>query len=523
MSELDEVAERSARGSLYLFLGQFVSEAVNAVGAVLVARLLTPGEYGVFGLAFVLPLLFTMFSNWGINEALTRSLARYQAEGKRGEIRRAVVTGFLFKGGVACLLSVAMFISADSLAALALARPELAGLVRLTSALVIIQSVFSTANAVFYGLGRMGLAAAMKVIQALIRALTSPVLILWGYGVSGAVMGHMMGFLTAAVISAVLIFKGTQRKASRDIDDDETSLTGMLRFGFPLFVGSFLTTLNTRYHWLLLAWFTGDVAIGNLNIATKFISLVTLFTVPIQSTLYPAFSRFSHDEHVDELGSLFKASVRYATLIVVPVISLIIILSEQFVVLIFGPRYGQAPLFLSLALLQYLVTGLGALSIGGLLNSQGDTRTNLHLTVVSVGLNAIVCSVLTWRLGVSGLLVGGFVASMAGTAYSLHRVQSKYGFGIGLGHSGRVALFSTLSALMAYLALRLTPIPHALLQMAAASVVFLLSCMLLAPLTGAITRSDIGNIRRILRRETAIFPLIAPLLDMEERIMDLRR
>ncbi len=58
--------------------------------------------------------------------------------------------------------------------------------------------------------------------------------------------------------------------------------------------------------------------------------------------------------------------------------------------------------------------------------------------------------------------------------------------------------------------------------MAVASVVFLLSCMFLAPLTGAIGKKDIGNIRRILRRETAIFPLIAPLLDIVERIMSLR-
>ena len=520
MAELDRVAERSARGSLYLFLGQFVSEAVNAVGAVLVARLLTPGEYGVFGLAFVLPLLFSMFSNWGVNEALIRSLARYQAHGRWGEIRRMVVTGFLFKGGVACLLSVVMFISADSLAALALARPELAGLVRLTSALVIIQSVFNTANAVFYGLGRMGLAAAMRVIQALIRASTSPILILWGYGVSGAVMGHMLSFLAAAVISAVLIFKGMQHGMSRETDD-ETSLTGMLRFGFPLFVGSFLTTLNTRYQWLLLAWFTGDVAIGNLNIATKFISLVTLFTVPIHSTLYPAFSRFSYDEYVDELGSLFKASVRYATLVVVPVISLIILLSEQFVVLLFGPRYGQAPLFLSLVLLQYLATGLGALSISGFLNSQGDTKTNLQITSVNVGLSVLVCSILTWRLGVPGLLVGGFVASIVGTAYGLYKVNRKYQFGINLGHSGRVALFSVLSALAAYLALGLLPVPHVILQMAVASFIFLLSCMFLAPLTSALTGADLRIIRRVLRRETAIFVLIAPFLDMEEQIMRL--
>lgn len=522
MSELERVAEKSARGSFYLFLGNLLSEAVNAVGAVLVARLLTPGEYGVFGLAFVLPILFTIFSNWGINEALTRSLARYQDLERWGEIRKAVVTGLLFKAGVACLLSVVMFVSSDFLAAVALARPGLGGLVRLTSALVVIQSMFRTANAVFLGLGRMGLAAAMMVIQSVTRAVISPLLILRGYRVSGAVAGHIISFLLVAVLSTLLILRNLRWRISTADIAGETSLTGMLTFGLPLFLGSFISELNIRYRWLLLAWFTEDVAIGNLNIAIKFISLVTLFTVPIRSTLYPAFSRFRYDEHVGELGSLFKASVRYAALTVVPVITLIILLSRQFVIFLFGADYGQAPLFLSLALLQYLAVGLGSLSIGGFLNSQGDTRTTLNLTIVNVVLSTVACSTLTWKIGVPGLLLGGFVSSMAGTAYSLHKVRSKYRIEIGLGNSGRVFLFSAISALTTHMALRLLPIPHVFLQMAEASAVFLFLCMLLAPLFGALNETDIRNIRKILRRETAIFPLVAPLLDLEERILRLK-
>ena len=76
LSELDRAAEKSARGSIYLFMGNFVSEIINAVGVFLVARLLTPEEYGIYNVAFVLPFLFKMFSNWGVGETLKRFLAR---------------------------------------------------------------------------------------------------------------------------------------------------------------------------------------------------------------------------------------------------------------------------------------------------------------------------------------------------------------------------------------------------------------------------------------------------------------
>lgn len=176
MSELDRVARKSARGSFYLFVGNFLSELINAVGAVLVARLLTPQEYGVYGLSFVLPGIFLMFSNWGISEALTRFLARYQAEGRWDDIRRMTRTGLLFNGSVAFILSLAMYASADPLAAMALARPELGDLVRLTSALVIVHTVFTAASSVFFGLERMDLMAAMMVTQSIIKASASPLL-----------------------------------------------------------------------------------------------------------------------------------------------------------------------------------------------------------------------------------------------------------------------------------------------------------------------------------------------------------
>jgi len=62
-------------------------------------------------------------------------------------------------------------------------------------------------------------------------------------------------------------------------------------------------------------------------------------------------------------------------------------------------------------------------------------------------------------------------------------------------------------------------VSNTFVHMALGSGMFLMACMMLAPLTGAVDIRDLQTIRRILRRETALYPLVAPFLDLEERIM----
>ena len=61
------------------------------------------------------------------------------------------------------------------------------------------------------------------------------------------------------------------------------------------------------------------------------------------------------------------------------------------------------------------------------------------------------------------------------------------------------------------------PLVHAF----AASFIFLILSMVLAPLTGAVTRPDIQMIRGIIQRGFRGYSLLAPFLDLEERIIQL--
>ena len=72
MDEIIDGASSFVRGSFALFVGNFASLIIMAAGSILVARMLSPSDYGLYGVSLVLPELFLLVSGWGVDVALTR-------------------------------------------------------------------------------------------------------------------------------------------------------------------------------------------------------------------------------------------------------------------------------------------------------------------------------------------------------------------------------------------------------------------------------------------------------------------
>jgi O-antigen/teichoic acid export membrane protein len=96
--ELAMIAQRAARGGLYLFIGNASSTVILAVGTIIVARLLGPSGYGLYTLTLVIPILLVSLSDIGVNFALVRFPARLISEGNYARANRLVRLGFLNDG-----------------------------------------------------------------------------------------------------------------------------------------------------------------------------------------------------------------------------------------------------------------------------------------------------------------------------------------------------------------------------------------------------------------------------------------
>jgi len=102
-----EMAKVSAKGGVNLFWGLAASTVISAVGVIVVARLLSPSEYGLVTVALMSPTLVTLFRDWGINSAAIKYTAQYRSENKTSKVKSLLAAGLFFEliPGSPCPLS----------------------------------------------------------------------------------------------------------------------------------------------------------------------------------------------------------------------------------------------------------------------------------------------------------------------------------------------------------------------------------------------------------------------------------
>lgn len=528
MGDLGEGAAAYVRGGFTLLVGNLVSYVILAVGSILVARMLTPAEYGLYAVCMVLPQFFLLFSDWGVNSALTRFLSRYRSEGRHSEIWGLNWVGLVFKLVVSGLLCLMLVFSADFLSVVVLKRPGIGDLIRIGSVFVIFNSLYATVVAILTGLERMDLVAVVHVSEALVKGIAAPALVYIGFGVLGSVIGYVSSYIVASILGVLLVVfssSGSKKKKNGVVKLSFGGLSLMLNYGKPLFVGGLIAGLAARLQGFLLSWFVSDVQYGNYHVATNFSSLVSLLTGSIAVTLFPAFSKLSVFTEFEKTREAFMSSVRYSSIIVIPVVSLFVAVSEPMVSFLYTTRYPDAPFFMSLLLVPMLLVGFGSISIGNFLNSQGDTTTSFRVGLVSSAVSIALSPILVWVWGVFGLLLSIIASSFMGNILGVYVLHRKYGFYANVRHATRLLICSSLSAGISYGVLQFIRSPP-ILGLLVGSFVFLVLFSFLAPLFSALDERDVSNLGSMLGGIRVVSVFSKPLLDMERwiiRLLDSKR
>lgn len=524
MGSLGEVAKTSARGSINLLVGSVVSMILSVSGSILVAQMLSSSEYGLFTISLTLPGLFLLFSDWGVDIALIRFIARFRSEGKLESIWDLLTVSFVFKLAVGGLLSAFLFLFADGLTATVLQRPEVGDLVKITSLLVLSQSMYFSFLSVLSGLERMGQKAIVDVCQSAVQGICSPLLVFFGLGVTGAAIGYVLSFIVAALIGFLLILSSSsQMKPSEKTSPTITRIGNMrmiMSFGLPLFLGALVTGFAHRFRNVVLSWFVSDETIGNYAVAFRLFNIIQLVAGSIGATHYPAFSKFSYAEEPNKTREVFQGLVRYASIVLLPFAFLSMTVSTLVINLFFVDKYPQAPLFVNLLLISTLLVASGSISIRSFLNSQGKTKTTTVVNLVGSLTFIVLASVLVRTWGVEGLILSIIISSFASDVLGLLMAHRLFGVSPNFWHAGRVLLCSLTSAGISQGVLSLLSVGYPLIGLLISTGVFISVFLVLAPITGAIKTRDLKTLDAVLQGLGKLYPFISPLLIFESKILE---
>jgi O-antigen/teichoic acid export membrane protein len=523
--ELTKIAEESARGGFSLIAGTAASTIISAVGVIVMARLLGPAGYGLYTLAFVLPGLFVAIADFGLSPALMRYGASLRSQRNYGKLAGMIGSGLLFELVVGVAASLLAFALSGQLATSVLRRQDMGPLVALASIMILSQGLFNLSSSTLVGLDRMGQGAMMMVLRDTARVILSPLLIIVGFGVAGAIGGQVFGWTLASVLGVLLLLAYRQgfRKMPSEIEPGKgvaADIETMMRYGGPLYVGALVSTVLAQYQNIVLAFFTSNTEIGNFSAAVNFGALIGIVATPVATALFPAFSKLDLQTRKEELQRMFDYSVKYTTLLIIPLAILVAALSEDLIRAVYGTAYSYAAIYLPLYVATFLLTGIGSQVVGNFLNGVGRTKETLKIILVQLAVFLPAAPIGAWLYRVPGLIVVSLLAGLVATAFGLKLATRKYEMHVNLKTSVAV-LAAALVSVLPILPLVYYSLLPSLANVFLGGLIYLAAYLTLAPVFKAVKRTDLEILAPILGQIRILRPVTDLIFAYETRLLNM--
>ena len=524
MEKALKMGQASATGSIQLFIGKTVSTVILAVGTIILGIFILEGDYGLYAIALIPATTILLFQDWGVGAAMTRQCAQCRAANKEGELRKIIVAGLTFEVATGLVLTVFSLLMANFIASTIFGKPESSFLVTLASITILSASIFATTQNVFIGFEQIKLLSLMMICQAVVQSTFSPLLVYMGYGALGAVLGYTLALVVTSIISVVLLYFAIFRELGRSTTnkfDISRTLKPLLRYGIPLAIASILGGILTQFYSFMMASLVDVAMIGNYRIATNFSVLLTFFTIPISTVLFPAFSKLDPRNEQQLLKTVFTSSVKYTALFLVPATMAMMVLSKPMIGTLYGDKWLYAPPFLALYIIGNLFAIFGNLSMGSLLAALGETKMLMKLNILTLAIGIPIAFLLIPQFGILGVIIVGLVAGLPSLFIGLYWAWKHYGTKVDLQASTKILLASTIAAATAYIFLTFFNAAE-WIRLVTGGITFLAIYLTATPLIGAINQTDVNKLRAMFSSLGIIAKLLEIPLTIVEKLLKTR-
>ncbi|MCX6655228.1 MAG: oligosaccharide flippase family protein [Candidatus Bathyarchaeota archaeon] len=496
----------SARGSLVLMVGQVVTVIITSLTVIWIARVRGSTAYGQYAVALTPVSIALLFQDLGVNSSITRFCAVYRHEGSTRELKSVVMTGLIFSILTSVVISGFIYFLAGPIASVFLKRPEVEPLVRAASLAVLGGGgLVTTIQAIFVGYEIMSLRSFMQVFWSLTRSLFSIILILSGLGAFGAVLANTISQIVAGLVGLFLLFIFIKFESGSKGSFSWEMLRKFLSYGLPLSMSTLLIGILAQiYNYIMILYMATDL-IGNYGAATNFGVLVSFLTVPIATTLFPLFSKFKKGDV--ELEEIFQTAVKYTSILTLPVVLVIIVVSTPLSRILFGTNdYPYVPLYLSVYIINYAWEGFGGLSLANLISGIGESRVSLRSSILTFFTGLILALILVPRYGMIGLLITIALDTRGGWIYQILWVKRELGITVEWRSTIRLYLVGLAAFIIAYVVMNILNV-QGVIGLITGVLTYFIVYLVGLPLSKVIKRNDL----RLLETITDTMGPLAPI------------
>ncbi len=336
MTASTKVAERVAKNSVAQVVAMASTIVSKLLITIVIGRLYGAERVGEFAVVMTLSLLFTFLASAGLNWSLIRETATH-----RDQIHRYAGNGFtlvFFTGSITIPLMIGT-------AVLLGYGDELLVAVGLVGLALIIDCLAQVLGAVFNGLERMELGAAIIIGQELAFLLIGGMVLLLGLPFIWLFVVYIPSRFVGLII-ALFLYQRMFDQAFRP-RFEFPFMQSLLRVSVPYAVNMALGPIYLRIDVLMLSFFQGSAAVGLYEAATAIFYRFNIVARMLNNSMMPLLAH-EYEKRSSHFRPHVKAAAKYQIAIGMPLTVLCAVLGGQIITLFYGEDFASAGIVFSL-------------------------------------------------------------------------------------------------------------------------------------------------------------------------------
>lgn len=338
--------KRVKENVLWISIRTFVRGILGLISTILIVRLLTVEEYGIYSLLLTLLGFIMTATSFSIPKVFQRYIPELYANKDYHSVRKLVSGGLLIEIValmVALLITerfsmpIGEFLNVKDFGRYLIAFSPYVVFFTLSAFLTFVMSSLFLHKSL----------AISQMASSGIRALLIGVSFMAGYGLRELLIVEAI----FAVVLTMSLYISYHRLFLKKIKKDKPAesplpIRRMMRFGgFSLFdtIGNSILDVSTDY--LVLSVFLGPAAVGIYGFANRITKMFQKFLPThvfkrlIESALY---FRYGRDKKDDVLNKAFNMQIKFNTFLSIPFMFFILVLGDKVIYHVFDPKYMTA-------------------------------------------------------------------------------------------------------------------------------------------------------------------------------------
>ena len=359
-----ELRKNTRKGFFWSTIERFSTQGIQFVFGIILARILSPNDYGIIAM----PVVFLNLAQVSVDSGFSNALIR-----KKNLSENDLSTAFYFNIVVGIFCYIVLFLCSPLIASF-YSTPILAKLLRITALTVFLNSLCTVHQAIVTIELNFKIQAKISFFSALISGIIGVIMAFYDYGVWSLVVQQVLsGFLRAIMMWSFI-------KWIPILKWSHESFVYLWGFGSKMMLSSLINTLYQNIYPLIIGRFYSAGQLGYYTRACQFSQLPSSnFTGIIKRVTYPVLSSLQNDD--SELSAKFRKTLRATVFIICPIMFGLFAVSDHLITVVLTEKWIPVSPLLKILCIAMVWYPIDALNLN-LLMIKGRSDLFLKLEII---------------------------------------------------------------------------------------------------------------------------------------------